>query len=346
MRFALLDDEHILVSPRRGLPSHLDIYNISGTPSTPCRPVCTLELPAQKLSERVSSFHWHLHTREHAATPGGHFRVDPSSSIVVLTFVSVGTSAEESSSTSYLLIPCTTLSAQILRAAKHEHSRRPPDRSGPREPEPGPSPQLDATASSAPGPAPVTVPWSDWGRHGCLRLRTQRAPPRGRSYIPVVPFGSRMPLVAFEGPDFRRVSVYVFDVNRLAARHARQVLATRACRGDHGSTHGSDSESATGRMAVVEDVEAVLPGIVDPECSTIPYVAYRFELPYGPSEEPYGHGIQSVEMNMTGFTVRLVSGCLTVCFSESKLQRTDGTGPVQDSQGSVRFEEMLQTWTV
>ena len=310
MRFALLDDEHILVSPRRGLPSHLDIYNISGTPSTPCRPVCTLELPAQKLSERVSSFHWHLHTSEHAATPGGHFRVDPSSSIVVLTFVSMGASAEDASSTSYLLIPCTTLSAQILRAgAKLEHSQRPLDRSGPREPEPepGPSPQSDASTSSAPGPAPMTVPWSDWGPPGCLRLRAQRAPPRGRDYIPVVPFGSQMPLVAFEGPDFRRVSVYVFDVNRFAARHARQVLA--AHRDGTGSEHGSDSESRSLRMAIVGEVEAVLPGVVDPECSTIPYVAYRFELPYGPVEEPYGHEIQSVEMNMTGFTVRLVSGC-------------------------------------
>ncbi|KAM5541117.1 hypothetical protein V8D89_005046 [Ganoderma adspersum] len=312
VHFALLDDEHILLSDRRGPPSYIDIYNIS--PSTPCRPVCALELPSPIPGERVPSYHWRFHTSEHATTPGGHFRVDPSSSMVVLTLISVGTSAERNSiSTSYLLIPCTTLSAQILRAAKLEHSRGPPDRGDPREPEPGRSPQSDA--SSAPGPAPVTVPWSDWGPHGCLRLRAQRAPPCG--YIPAIPFGSQMPLVASEGPDFTRVSVCVFDVNPFTARHARQVLA--ACR-DHGSEHGSESESPRTRTAIVEDVEAVLPGVVDPQCSMIPYVVYRFELPFGPSEEPYGHAVQSVEMNMTGFTVNLV--------------------------GSVRFEETLQTWTV
>ena len=53
--------------------------------------------------------------------------------------------------------------------------------------------------------------------------------------------------------------------------------------------------------AIVEDVEAALPGVVDPECSTIPYVVYRFDVPERLE-------IRSVVMSMTGFTVK-VSVC-------------------------------------
>ncbi|KAM5536873.1 hypothetical protein V8D89_009420 [Ganoderma adspersum] len=54
-----------------------------------------------------------------------------------------------------------------------------------------------------------------------------------------------------------------------------------------------------GQRKIVEDVEAALPGVVDPECAAIPYVVYRFQLPVFPWEYP----IRVVQMSMTGFTV-------------------------------------------
>ena len=99
-----------------------------------------------------------------------------------------------------------------------------------------------------------------------------------------------MPVVL---PDDPSNSVYVFEVNPLSARHAR-------------AQHDTLSEST----AVVEDVEAVLPGVVDPECAAIPYVVYRFALPR--SER----SISKVQMSMTGFVVTVSSSrsLLLICY--------------------------------
>ena len=61
-------------------------------------------------------------------------------------------------------------------------------------------------------------------------------------------------------------------------------------------------------MGIIENVEEVLPGVVDPECSRIPFVAYRFKIPDDPGEWQFGHTVRSVVMSMTGFTVK-VSVC-------------------------------------
>ena len=90
--------------------------------------------------------------------------------------------------------------------------------------------------------------------------------------------------------------MYVFDINPHVARHQKQIRATRK--------HG-DPATVTRMGTIVEDIEGVLPGVVDPDCSSIPYVAYRFKLPYNPREWPDGHSISSVVMSMTGFTVKV-----------------------------------------
>ena len=221
--------------------------------------------------------------------------------MVVFTFLTEGT--DRRANTSYLIIPHATLSAQIRMAELSS--------SGPADLNSG----TDDTQMD-PGP-PAPVPWNDWGLHGCLSLRTQ---PKRHHIIREVPFGSRMPLVVFEGPDFKRASVYVFDVNPLVARYAR--------------LQAHDCQTTT----VVEDVEAVLPGIVDPRCAAVPYVVYRFELPFA-SVRPYEHSIQSVEMKMTGFTVTVSMSGL---YSLFELRSTDGPGQRDD----VRFEGNVQTWTV
>ena len=53
---------------------------------------------------------------------------------------------------------------------------------------------------------------------------------------------------------------------------------------------------------IVEAIGAVLPGIVDPSCSKIPYAVYRFKLPYDPEQ---WEKIHLVVMSMTGFTVKV-----------------------------------------
>ena len=138
---------------------------------------------------------------------------------------------------------------------------------------------IDGTHSHSSQPL-APVPWEDWGPRGCLQLRL---PPirEYSSHISLVPSGSRMPVVL---PDDPSNSVYVFEVNPLSARHAR-------------AQHDNLSEST----AIVEDVEAVLPGVVDPECAAIPYVVYRFALPR--SER----SISKVQMSMTGFVATVSS---------------------------------------
>lgn len=89
-----------------------------------------------------------------------------------------------------------------------------------------------------------------------------------------------MPVVGIDG---LHASVYMFAVSPLAARHAR---ARR-------------DDSAT---AIVDDVEAVLPGVVDLGCAAIPYVVYRFRLPRPPWEHDV---IRRVRMSLTEFTVTM-----------------------------------------
>ncbi|KAM5536881.1 hypothetical protein V8D89_009428 [Ganoderma adspersum] len=133
---------------------------------------------------------------------------------------------------------------------------------------------IDSTHSDSPQPL-VPVPWEEWGPRGCLQLRLP--PIHEHSYhVLLVPSCSRMPVVVLDDPSN---SVYVFEFNPLSARYA--------------SAQNDGSELT----AIVEDVEAVLPGVVDPECAAIPYVVYRFALP--PSER----SICKVQMSMTGFAV-------------------------------------------
>ncbi|KAM5541131.1 hypothetical protein V8D89_005060 [Ganoderma adspersum] len=73
------------------------------------------------------------------------------------------------------------------------------------------------------------------------------------------------------------------------------------------SNSKSDCESEERKMVgVIEDIEAVLPGVIDRDCSSIPYLAYRFkiELPDAPLKWELGDAqvIRAVVMAMTGFT--------------------------------------------
>ena len=96
--------------------------------------------------------------------------------------------------------------------------------------------------------------------------------------------------------------MYVFDINPHVARYQRQIRAARK--------HG-DPATVTSMGTIVEDIEGVLPGVVDPDCSSIPYVAYRFSLSmYGPGEWPPAAGqlISAVVMGMAGFVIK-ASNC-------------------------------------
>ncbi|KAI1789999.1 hypothetical protein LXA43DRAFT_1019001 [Ganoderma leucocontextum] len=269
-----LGNSYLLVTPQDPKP-YLNIYSVS--PSIPNRPICTLQLPALNPGQRWMSCEMPISQRP--STLEGHFRADRSLSMVVLTHDIHG---PEGPWASHLLIPCAALLTQIHSAVSQQAG--------------------SADLRGPPEGSPVLVPWKDWGPRGCLRLRLRRNPQQIHHLIRMIPFGSRMPIVEFHDPRFRSSSVYVFDINPLAARH---VLAAR----------GHESETT----AIVEDVEATLPGVVDPDCSAIPYVVYRFMLPDAPRGRPYGHPVWSVEMSMTGFAIVF---------------------------GGVSIEDSLQTWTV
>ncbi|KAM5541132.1 hypothetical protein V8D89_005061 [Ganoderma adspersum] len=264
---------------------HLNIYSIP-TSDTPNHIICTLRLPSENLEpdERVV---WHeVYSGDRPYTSGGHFRADLSLSMVVLTFYIRGPQGDHET---HYLVPRATFLTQI-RAAE--------------------SRQIDTDTDSGKAAAQsgsvesVPVPWADWGPQGCLRLRLSYA--RSRRAM-LIPFGSRMPLVVFDdGPESGSASVFVFDISPLAARRTRQLVA--------GS--GTDSESTRG---IVENIGEVLPGVVDPDCSRIPFVAYRFKLPDDPGEWQFGHTIRSVVMSMTGFTVKFAA---------------------------AEYERTVQTWTV
>lgn len=153
---------------------------------------------------------------------------------------------------------------------------------------------------------------------GCARLRPWS--PLFQDNAGLTSFGSQVPpVVVFDGPEKENTSVYVFDVNPLVA--CRTLL-----RGDAALRRGRDDSEpervavsnrdadalphpdAAGpcTTAVVEDINEVLPGAVDSECAAIPYVAYRFPLPYSTrAGSPDAPEIGRTTMSMTGFTVRV-----------------------------------------
>ena len=227
-----------------------------------------------------------------AQTSEGHFHADPSQSAIVLT-CKVRTPKYDCET--HFLIPRATFLAQIEAAASH----RPPG-------------QTDHTPGNVPCEGTYgSVPWAEWGPQGCLRLRVQH--PRSSRGALVTPCGSRLPLVVFESPTASRASVYVFDVNPFAARHVRAAHGGNSRTGT-GEGEGEGKEEA--RAAIVKDTDDFLLSVVDPECSRIPYVAYRFE----PEEWLLGHRVRSVAMSMTGFTVK-VSACSYLCLPLSLTAR-------------------------
>ena len=177
----------------------------------------------------------------------------------------------------HYLIPRTTLLAQIRVAEsrqRHWDTRA-----------------RESVDSGSPGPEVQHISWADWGPHGCLRLSRRRFQAQRAA---AVPFGSRLPLFVVDDSDSRSASVYVFDINPHVARYQSQVHAGRK----------HDTAAGTG-VGIVEDIEAFLPGMVDPGCSSIPYVLYRFPLPSAPGGWQIGQFVSAVVMGMTGFTIKV-----------------------------------------
>ena len=274
-----LHHPYLLLIPKafEGYP-HLDIYSFDPS-NISNRRICTLHLSSESI-EPDEHVVWHeIHTGDRPYTSQGHFHADLSLSIVALTFYIRGPQGEHES---HYLIPRATFLAQI-RAAESQQTVTDGGK-------------LDSEAAS------VSIPWTDWGPQGCLRLRLSSRVSRSRRAL-LIPFGARMPMVVFDGPDSKSASVFVFDIGPLSARRRRQVLAVRRDGSMPELNPGPESTSG-----IVANIEVVLPGVVDPDCSSIPYVAYRFELPYDPAEWQFGHMVRSVAMSMTGFTVK-VSVC-------------------------------------
>ncbi|PIL34952.1 hypothetical protein GSI_02739 [Ganoderma sinense ZZ0214-1] len=273
-RFVLLDDTYVLVLPQHhdsGAHSdsepHLTVFRLS--PSSPSSPICVFQLPSVTLRPGEIIAGRSMCTSRHPPVPEGHFHDDPSMSMVVLMhYINIETQSHPiRCRVSHLLIPCAALLAQIR-----------------------------AVFDSNPDPLapPRLVPWRDWGPHRSLRLvlPVHPHPDHISDYLSLIPYGSRMPVVTFDDPGCTRASVYVFDINPLVVRHALHTLASQ-----------SESGESTTATAIVEDVEAVLPGVVDPENSAIPFVVYRFGIPLPAVERPTWRVIQAVRMSMTGFTV-------------------------------------------
>ncbi|KAM5541125.1 hypothetical protein V8D89_005054 [Ganoderma adspersum] len=240
----------LLVSRQPQEDPYFNIYSFSPS-EIPSRHVCKLRLPEEDLrsDERIE---WHtIDTGDQPQSSEGHFHADLSHSMVVLQFFIAG--LEDARETHYL-IPRATFLAQIHHAESCQ--TLPMDANGVRP-----------------------VPWADWGLNGCLRLRL-RSQDAGRHTLGM-PFGSRLPLLINDESDFRSAEVYVFDINPHVARHQRQVLAARE--------YDSLQSRETGTTAIIEDIEAVLPGVV----------------PCEPVEWQYADTIGAVIMNMTGFTVNM-----------------------------------------
>ncbi|PIL34969.1 hypothetical protein GSI_02756 [Ganoderma sinense ZZ0214-1] len=269
---ALLDDTHLVVLPESSEsspPQHINVYTLS--PSAASRPPVTLQLPDFQSNSGERAVSHHLNNSRNPPDPEAHFYGDPSHSMVVLTCY-IG--SQSSQYVSHLLIPYSALLAQANGiAANTAGSPTPPDG------------------------LPTPVPWQDWGAPRCLRLRVPLPvahPGRAQQHTALIPWGSRMPVFAFDRDGASPV-VYVVDINPFVARHAR----TRHDDSNPNSNSESESESEANVTAIVEDVETALPGVFDPDCAAIPYVVYRFKIPPSPS----GAAARVVRMSMTGFTV-------------------------------------------
>ena len=273
----LLDDAYILALSRNygsDVEPHLIVYDFS--PSIHNHPLCAVQLPTLTLNPGERILDRGMSTSHHPPIPEGHFRADPSMSMVVLRHYIEGPDREEHAS--YLLIPRAALLTQIRK--------------------------LVGSAHASPHEPPTLIPWTNWGPHACLRLR---APPRRRfNPIYLVPYGSQMPMLVFDDAEHTSASVYVFDINPLVARHALHTARTAQQSASLGES-GDLLMATAAATAVVADIETALPGIVDAECAAIPFVAYRFPLPLPPSEGPArwasASRICAVRMSMTGFTV-------------------------------------------
>nr|VWO99672.1 Tetrahydroxynaphthalene reductase (EC (T4HN reductase) (THNR) [Ganoderma boninense] len=267
----LLDDTHVVVLPENAewLPSQqIHIYSLS--PPAASRPLATLQLPDLPLTpgERVVSYQ--LITSRHPPDPEAHFTADLSQSMIVLTQYIRGQDGEY---VSHLLMPCSKLLAQAKLAA--DTARDSP-----------------APSDSDSNELPIPVPWQAWGARGCLRLRVRPAHPEWVNHTSLIPWGSRMPVVAFHGSS---PAVYVIDLNPSVARHARTLRDALSSSSDS----ESDSEAKGTATAIVEDVEAALPGVFDLGCAATPYVVYRFAVPNCLG----GAAMRVVRMSMTGFTI-------------------------------------------
>ena len=340
-----LDEPYLLLVPRAstmgmavGEPLNVMIYSFSQPSESgqsqararvaAGRHVCTLELPLPPPGERIVWSRVHTGDRRPEETTG-YFRTDWSRSIVVLDLQLGGAEErddedededegddDDDDPTMCFLIPRTTLAAQI-KAAESSHRQNDGDNAG-----------SGSGSDDSDSDRPPSVPWAEWGPRGCLQLHlrsTALIRYRGLQR----PFGSRLPVAVFHS-DRREgdsesavsVSVYVFDVNPLVARSLR----------------GQPIEGgvATTTM-IVEDIEDVLPGAVDPECAAFPYAVYRFPLSHsiagigGRAEAP--PGVTEVAMSMTGFTVEvsmwnaLASSCRVVQLEARFLLRMADSPP-------------------
>nr|VWP01627.1 Cyclin [Ganoderma boninense] len=272
--FQLLDNTYVLVLPGHfdsDSTPHLTVYSLSpSSGSSSSQPICSLQLPGVTLAPGKRISYRDVCVSRPPPIPEGHFQADPSVSMVVITdYIEVGGHPSHSDYASHLLIPYATLLAQIRTA-------------------------VDSNSNRDVCEYPVPVLWEDWGPRASLRLCVPVVGDRSDPMIVhqiLVPYGSRMPVVSFNDPGSTCASVYVFDINPLAARYAQQALRASA-----------QPESGVRATAIVEDsdVEAALPGVVDPDIKGIPFVVYRFELP---QEDPGWPAVRAVRMSMTGFTV-------------------------------------------
>ena len=288
-----------MYSHTEGYQKAIDIYSFSPSSIPGPRVICTLQLPNEHLEPGEYIGLKAIHTGDRPQTSSGHFLPDFSRSMVILTFSIHGGPRGERET--HYLIPRATLLAQV-HAAESKSQRQ-------------------QTHVGTAVPVPVSVPWADWGPQGCLRLALQ-PPVSGHC---AMPFGSRFPLFVLDESDARNAAVYVFDVDPLVVRHQRQIAAARrresstpaSLQEPVGESTGTATNTSTAGT-VVEDVEAVLPGVVDPECSGIPYVVHRFQLSCADKEWRF---VEAVAMGMTGFTIRVSATNIRCGHSGFRMER-------------------------
>ena len=296
-------DTHLLATPVESDTMSLHyLYIYSLSSPAPDHALLILELPEPKPELGETLMVYLMTTSIHPPTPRSHFCPDPARSMVLVTHNALTVEGESG-------VICDAFHLLIpyttLRAQIAAAST------------------VDSVDSESSGP-PAPIPWEGWGPRTCLRLRL----PLMLAYrIELTPLGSRMPVVRFDGPDGSGASVYVFDIDPLATQHVRAARSRR--------DPGWES------TAVVEDVDAALPGVVDSECAGIPYVVYRFTLP--PSE----YNILAVQMTLTGFVVRVSS--------LEHLSSITGGSPLVDRScaetlfqfhSTIGYKDTEESWTV